>query len=57
MKIGTRVMTPDGIGKIIEPIGKPPDPSKPILIKLNKWIGMYRNFYYSESEIKPLTKL
>lgn len=54
MKPGTKVKTPDGKGVVIKPIGRPIDSSKPILVRLDKMIEMYHNFYYSKDEIKAL---
>lgn len=54
MKVGSKVKTPDGPGVIIKPIGMPPEKDKPILVRLNKPIGMYNNFYYSENELKHI---
>ena len=52
MKPGTKVMTPDGKGEVIEPIGTPPDKSKPILVSLNKMVNGHFNWYYSKTELK-----
>lgn len=49
MKIGDKVKTPHGNGVIIKHIGKPPKGMR--LVRLNKPIGMYNNFYYSKDEL------
>lgn len=54
MKLGTKVKTPDGNGVVIKCIGKPVEKEKPILVRLDKPIGMYQNYFYGKDEITLL---
>ena len=53
MRVGTKVKTPDGRGLVIESIGPAPK-NKPILVRLDKRIGIYHNFFYSMNELKVI---
>lgn len=50
MKIGDRVKTPNGMGTIIKHIGEAPKGKR--LVRLDKPIGIYNQFYYSKEELK-----
>lgn len=53
IRIGTRVDTPDGRGKVVPHHGRKPA-GKDYLVFLDKAIGLYRQFYYSKEEVREV---